>query len=88
MRIPCKKCLLAETGLSAEYENVKQFIEVLPEIHKVPQEVYEARLNICKECENLADGTCIKCGCYVEIRAIKNRMSCPDEKDRWSVPKF
>ncbi|MCC8042753.1 MAG: DUF6171 family protein [Oscillospiraceae bacterium] len=77
MKIPCKKCLLAEMGMSAEYEDVQTFISVLPEDQKVYDEVYKEQLEICKRCDSLEEGTCLECGCYVEMRAIKKRLTCP-----------
>ena len=41
------------------------------------EEVYENRLKICKECDDLVAGTCLKCGCYVELRAAVTRNKCP-----------
>lgn len=69
--------------MSVEYEDVQQFIAVLPDAQKVSQEVYNSRLAVCRACAHLSEGTCVKCGCYVEMRAIKKRMTCPDVTDRW-----
>ena len=29
----------------------------------------ESRLSVCQDCEKLNAGTCMACGCYVELRA-------------------
>lgn len=37
----------------------------------------ERRLEGCKSCDELQNGTCMQCGCYVEIRAARLDMHCP-----------
>ena len=44
---------------------------------KADDGVYKARLNVCGECEHLISGTCMKCGCYVELRAAYKKNKCP-----------
>lgn len=75
-------------GMSAEYNDVQTFISVLSDEQKVSNEVYTARLEVCRHCSSLEEGTCMKCGCYVEMRAIKKRLSCPDEDDKWKSISF
>ncbi|MBR2950689.1 MAG: hypothetical protein IKC46_12660 [Lachnospiraceae bacterium] len=41
-----------------------------------PLSVYEQRLAVCKECDYLEVGTCLACGCYVELRAAVNKNKC------------
>ena len=38
-----------------------------------------ARLACCKACDALNAGTCMQCGCYVEMRAARLDMHCPKE---------
>ena len=45
-----------------------------------PEEEYERRLSICKECEKLLSGMCRMCGCYVEMRAAIALRDCPGKK--------
>ena len=47
---------------------------------KVSDEIYGARLNVCKECDYLNEGTCNACGCYVELRAAAKTGRCPYKK--------
>lgn len=44
---------------------------------RVPEDEYEGRLSVCKECEKLNAGTCAACGCYVELRALSPVSRCP-----------
>lgn len=75
----CKKCLLQDMG-KEEYAKISSYIDALGEEARVDSKVEERRLGICKECENLLDGTCLKCGCYVEIRAAMKMGRCPQKK--------
>lgn len=64
-------------------EAVKEYISALDEEIKAPEELYRARLEACRGCENLLSGTCLKCGCYVEMRAAVKGNRCPSEKSLW-----
>ena len=37
----------------------------------------------CKACGSLESGTCMQCGCYVEMRAARIDMHCPDREAKW-----
>ncbi len=78
----CKKCLLLEAGEKASFNSLKDYILTIDDKLKVDNEVYVKRLNICKKCDNLISGMCLKCGCYVELRAILKDKSCPDFNNR------
>jgi hypothetical protein len=53
---------------------------MLSEADRASDELYENRLDLCKECDSLLAGTCQKCGCYVEIRAASKSAKCPIKK--------
>lgn len=65
------------------FKNLYDYIQRLPADDKVPEEIYEERLNICKECNNLQNGMCRICGCYVELRAAMKVRDCPGLPARW-----
>ncbi|WP_246309386.1 DUF6171 family protein [Paenibacillus alginolyticus] len=45
----------------------------------VSDEIYQARLAVCRECPSLAYGnTCLHCGCIVQIRAKFKEKGCPN----------
>ena len=68
-------------------ETIRALWEALPEGQRAPRPVYEERLRQCKGCEHLTSGTCRRCGCYVEARAMKAWQRCPDVPARWeSIP--
>ena len=77
----CKLCLIRDMAEKADiYEYVKKTRAMLPKSEKAPDELYEERLNICMGCDSLLSGTCLKCGCYVEIRAASKAAHCPVSK--------
>lgn len=67
------------------YELVREYIDALPEEMRADDELYQARLSLCRECDRLRNGTCLLCGCYVEMRAAKKHMSCPMVPARWKA---
>ena len=74
----CKKCLLREMQEKAEaFESMQDYIENIDPDNKASAELYEERLNICKECEMLLEAMCRCCGCYVELRAAVAKNYCP-----------
>lgn len=76
----CKRCLLYESGKEEILSDIENRISKIDKNEKCIGEEYAQRLGICTDCDFLADGTCLKCGCYPEFRAafIKNR--CPIKK--------
>lgn len=65
-------------------ETISRYVESL-EIHqKVDTSLYEKRLAQCEECEALLNGVCKYCGCFVVVRAIKNKQRCPyPNQSKW-----
>lgn len=82
MNAPCR-CLLKDAGEKELAENIKEYIGALNEEIKADKDLYEHRLDICKKCDYLLNGTCRKCGCYVEMRAAVVTNHCPSEKQYW-----
>lgn len=74
----CKKCLLLEAGEKASYKSLKEYIKTIDDSLKVNNDVYTSRLDKCKKCDYLISGMCLKCGCYVELRAILKDKHCPN----------
>ncbi|MDE6708951.1 MAG: hypothetical protein K2J76_00500 [Oscillospiraceae bacterium] len=79
----CRKCLFEEIDKNGVYASIKELIAALPEERRTEEKEYSRRLDICKECEFLGEGTCGKCGCFVELRAAKSDMDCPHENHFW-----
>lgn len=79
---PCVRCLLEEAGRQDVSQSVKAAVDKIPDSQKTGEMEYEKRLEICRECEFLTEGTCLKCGCYVELRAARKDSRCP-YKTKW-----
>lgn len=76
MKHQCKKCLLLEAGEKAVFNTVSEYLENLDKDLKVSSTEYKKRLDLCRKCDSLISGMCLKCGCYVEIRAALKNKSC------------
>lgn len=78
----CKKCLTRDLiGKDDYFKTLQELIDNIPEDIKTEKSLYENRLSICTDCERLYDGLCTACGCYVELRAAKEKNTCP--YSRW-----
>lgn len=78
----CKKCLLLESAEGDMLNVIKEKIESLLPEERCNEQEYVRRLSLCKNCDNLISGVCMKCGCYVEFRAAFIKQKCPDVRDR------
>lgn len=83
MKKPCTRCLLEEAGKQDVYASVQRCIEKIPEKQRTAPAEYAERLRLCSECEHISGGTCLKCGCYAELRAAKNDSHCPLKQRLW-----
>ena len=79
----CRKCLLDKIFQDDEYKNMQDYINSIDSYIKTEAKEYERRLNICKECDNLINGMCRICGCFVEMRAAVKKNYCPDIEKNW-----
>ena len=79
----CKRCLLSQIDQQELLKQIHEGIDRLPAADKVSDKDYEKRLDICKQCDHLENGTCKACGCYVELRAAAKAGRCPYKK--WNV---
>jgi len=73
----CKGCLNTVIVSSEEVEQlVNEQLQL--ETDLVDDDIYEKRLEICKNCPSLAyDTTCSHCGCFVQYRAKLAYKHCP-----------
>ena len=76
----CRKCLLAQLDNEKLLADVQTAIERLGKAMRVDDDLYQTRLQHCRECDYLNDGTCGACGCYVELRAAAKTGKCPYKK--------
>ena len=80
----CRKCLTREMGQTEYFQNLHEYIVNLDADLKVDDTVYEMRLAHCKTCDDLYQGMCRICGCYVELRAAMKKNRCPQVHPRWN----
>ncbi len=81
----CRKCLLGELNEDDYIRSLKDYISAYPQEKRCSDKEYRRRLDICKNCIHLSNAMCAQCGCYVELRALKKGMYCPDYGDRWKT---
>lgn len=79
----CKRCFFEELDPKGIYKEISELIAALPEEKRTDETEYRRRLEICGRCDSLGEGTCGKCGCFVELRAAKKDMHCPSEEHFW-----
>lgn len=80
----CRRCLLADLpDQAALARSVQELVDLLPEALRADENTRQTRLAACRACDHLIDGMCALCGCYVELRAAKRGMGCPDVPGRW-----
>lgn len=79
----CKKCLLDKLFEEKEYEHLQDYIRHLDRAIKTGEKEYKERLNSCMQCDNLINGMCKICGCFVEMRAAIKKNYCPDIEKYW-----
>ena len=75
----CKKCLIGQQA-----EDYLRFIEknrsATPARLRTGEEEYARRIAVCEASEKLSGPTCLGCGCYVELRAMRIDGKCPYKK--------
>ena len=64
-------------------EIIRDRIAAMPEEQRADEATVSARLEACRACDRLTNGTCGLCGCYVELRAAKRAQRCPDVPGKW-----
>lgn len=79
----CRRCLAKEMPDKAFFQNMYEYIAQLDEDIKVADETYQIRLAACKQCDNLLNGICRVCGCFVEMRAAIAKNECPAVNPKW-----
>jgi len=73
----CTRCLLKDFSKEDYEKIIVQGIKALPPEELVSDEILSQRLAVCSSCEKINQGTCLACGCYVEIRAATKKGKCP-----------
>ena len=80
----CRACLLRDTLDEAEYaRTVLRVRESLNPHLRADDALYAQRLALCVACSHLQNGTCMQCGCLVEMRAMRSDQHCPPPHKKW-----
>ena len=77
---PCTRCLLKDYSKEVYEKLIVEGLKALPAEDLTTEDVTAKRLEVCKDCEKINQGTCLACGCYVEIRAALKAGKCPYSK--------
>lgn len=77
---PCRRCLLSQMDKGRYKDVVLRAVSAFSENDRTCEKIYQERLQLCRSCDNLISGTCLACGCYVEIRAATKKGRCPEKK--------
>lgn len=80
---PCTRCLLEMAGKIDIKGQIEAQLAKIKADERADDEAYQARLGACLACDHLQMGTCLKCGCYVELRAAIKKNHCPLVKRAW-----
>lgn len=64
-------------------EHMRIYLKALDDDIKTEEALYGERLQLCAKCEDLLEGLCRKCGCYVEYRAAIRKKHCPGVPPSW-----
>ena len=84
MPLICRRCLLIEMeDQRALADLMREWLEAIPDEQRADERIYRARLDACRACDELMNGLCSQCGCYVELRTAKARLGCPHPMPRW-----
>ena len=76
----CRKCLLKDFDEEKYQSLIKKELDWMDEEMKASETEYDKRLSICSGCDKLSAGTCLACGCFVELRAAAKIAACPKKK--------
>ena len=83
IKIRCRRCLIEDMDPDEMNRSILDYINEIPADKRTDSETYAKRLEICRSCDDLVNGICAKCGCYVELRAAKPHMYCASEEKKW-----
>lgn len=75
----CKKCLIGQQAEDYLAMIAKSRAAVSPK-DRADDALYDRRIEACENCGYLSGPTCLACGCYAELRAIRKSSRCPYKK--------
>lgn len=82
MEIFCRRCMVPDY-IEDKEAFIEKYVDIIKPEERTDDAVYESRLRKCEKCEHHQNGICRLCGCFVVIRAVARRQSCPASPGRW-----
>ena len=79
----CRRCLSSEMSDKQYYDTIRDYVASLPDDIKTAPVEYGRRLAVCQTCDNLINGMCKLCGCFVEARAARINSHCAKDSRIW-----
>lgn len=81
----CTSCKYLRSLYDKDWaQELKRYVDTIPDHIKADDATYETRLAICVECNDCREGICRYCGCFVAARAAKVSLACPKPGEaRW-----
>lgn len=79
----CRRCLSREMPDASYFQNMYDYITHMDPDIKTDESLYNERLALCKQCDQLLNGMCRVCGCFVEMRAAVKTNQCPGTHCKW-----
>jgi len=76
-RVPCRRCLLRDLYPGDYQKYIASVLKGMKARELAADTVLKERLAVCLECGQLNGGTCMGCGCLVELRAALRPNACP-----------
>ncbi len=76
----CRQCdILSKLPEDVASYAIKLY-ELMPKNERASDKLMEKRIGVCRDCSRREKSTCLECGCYIEIRAMKQESYCPQKK--------
>ncbi len=76
----CKLCDILGNIPEDVAPYAEKLYNLMPDNEKAAQDLMKKRFDVCSVCEHRQASTCLKCGCYVEIRILGKANRCPAKK--------
>ncbi|MCR4807297.1 MAG: DUF6171 family protein [Lachnospiraceae bacterium] len=76
----CRMCDIIASIPSDVGAYADKLYSLLPDGERAGEELIRDRVGICEECDKNTAGTCLACGCYCAVRAMKKDNKCPKKK--------
>ena len=78
--VVCRKCIEDSVDARDLARYLDNYVNSLPDDLRASPAEYERRLAICSECDRRAGLNCTLCGCYIQARAAKKKLECPNDR--------